>query len=90
MNIKKIKKEVSSHINNADPWFLIESGAPLDEYNSQTDRIVSLVINNKPDSVSLKKELYEIFKTKEHELDERKIQELVDILSVIVVNNTKN
>jgi hypothetical protein len=77
-DIIEIKKKIKAHVNAIDPWHLIEGGAPEDEYNSYIDHIVSLVVNNKPDQASLLKELSEIFKTKEFELDQNKMKDLAE------------
>lgn len=75
-NIAEIKEKVKVKVNATDPWYLIEMGAPEDEYNSHIDRIVSLLVNKHLDQTSLEKHLFEIFKTNEFELDQVKIKEL--------------
>lgn len=75
-NIRKTKDKIKGYVNDVDPWHLIEMGAPEDEYNSQIDRIVSLVVNKKPDKVGLESALYTIFKTNEFELEQNKIKKL--------------
>ena len=77
-NITELKEKIKVCVNNIDPWHLIEMGAPDDEYNSHIDRVVSLVVNKKPYPANLEKELYEIFKTKEFELEQDKMKELAD------------
>jgi hypothetical protein len=81
--IKEITQEVRKYVNKADPWYLIESGAPADEYNSQVDRIVSTLINKKFDLESLSFELHNVFRTEEHSLDSIKIDELAKELRSI-------
>lgn len=83
MNIKEIKKVIRIYVNQADPWYLIESGAPLDEYNYHVDRIVSILINKKPSLDQLVGDLEEIFKTIEHDLDTKKIRELAQKIKEI-------
>lgn len=75
-NVAGLKEQISGYVNYIDPWHLIEMGAPEDEYNSHVDRIVSFVVNKNPDQASLEKELFEIFKTKEFELDQVKMKDL--------------
>jgi hypothetical protein len=58
-------------------------GAPDDEYNSKVDRIVSVVVNKKPDVKDLELELLEIFKTKEFELEKDKIKSLAEEIARI-------
>ena len=75
-NIMQMKEEITEYVNNIDPWHLIEMGAPEDEYNRQIDRIISLLVNKKPNREVLEYSLIEIFKTKEFELENDKIKEL--------------
>ena len=56
-------------------------GAPADEYNTQIDHIVSLMINKKPSKEILESELLKIFKTDEFELERRQIKELANIIN---------
>ncbi len=79
-NIKKIKEKFTQIINESDPWDLISGGAPDDEYNRYTDRVVSHVINKKPSAEDLKKELLNIFATNEFEISETKMSLLADNL----------
>ncbi len=79
----EIKEKIKSYVNNTDPRHLIEMDAPEDEYNSQIDRVVSFVINKKPDKAGLEAELYSIFKTNEFELEKNKIKELAENISNI-------
>lgn len=78
--VKKIKQIFIEIINKSDPWDLISEGAPDDEYNGYTDRVVSYVINKKPSVGDLKKELSNIFITNEFELSDEKISTLADNL----------
>lgn len=81
--VKNIKGLVKEQVNRIDPWHLLEMSAPDDEYNSHIDRIVSFVINSKPDQSALESELHKIFKTEEHELDASEIQEMAkNIISI--------
>lgn len=81
--IMEIKQQVKEYVNTADPWHLIEMGAPDDEYNSHIDRIVSFLVNKKPNRANLESKLFEIFKTNEHELEQDKIKELANRLMAI-------
>lgn len=82
-NVMEIKEKIKIYVNKTDPWYLVEMGAPEDEYNSYIDRIVSFVINKKPDKINLEAELYLIFKTKEFELEKNKIRELAENINKI-------
>ncbi len=84
--IKKITQEVQKYVNKADPWYLIEMGAPTNEYDSQINRIVSTLVNKKFTSESLVFELVNIFKTNEHDLDQVKIEELAKDLKSIQID----
>lgn len=84
-NVMKIKKKIKIYVNKTDPWHLLEVGAPDDEYNSYIDRIVSFVVNKKPDKMDLESELYAIFKTNEFELEKDKIKELAENISDIKI-----
>lgn len=75
-DIKEIKKSIQTLVNQVDPWYLIQMGAPDDEYNAYIDRIVSLVVNKKPAQAILENKLTSIFHTNEFELERRKITEL--------------
>lgn len=79
-DIKEIKQRVKGCVNEADPWHLFEMGAPDDEYNSYIDRIVSVLVNKKPNQTTLTAELLHVFKTNEHELKQYRIEELADKL----------
>lgn len=79
-DIKEVKQRVKDYVNQGDPWHLIEMGAPDDEYNSQIDRVVSFLVNKKPDQAALVSELLYIFKTNEHELEQDKVEELASKL----------
>ncbi|OGZ45220.1 MAG: hypothetical protein A3C84_02715 [Candidatus Ryanbacteria bacterium RIFCSPHIGHO2_02_FULL_48_12] len=78
--VDQIKIKITECVNRVDPWHLIEIGVPADEYNSQIDRIVSLAINKRPNKEALVSELLGIFKTKEFELEQDKINELADAI----------
>ncbi len=82
-NVMKIREKIKIYINKADLWHLIEIGAPEDEYNSYIDRVISFIVNKKPDKADLEAELYSVFKTKEFELEKDKIRELVENISSI-------
>lgn len=76
--IIEFKEEVKKKVNICDPWYLIESGAPDDEYNKYIDQIVSFIINYKPNLEQLYLRLMQIFATKEFDLtkDSEKIRSL--------------
>lgn len=75
-DLVKYKEQIKTLVNKADPWHLIEMGAPEDEYNSQIDKLISFAVNDKPGQKELESELYTIFKTNEHELEKDVIEEL--------------
>ncbi|MBU0660674.1 hypothetical protein KKG22_00675 [Patescibacteria group bacterium] len=66
--INKFREKVTKNVNKFDPWYLIEMGAPYDEYDKYIDNVVSFVINEKPDLTLLEKRLYIIFETTEFDL----------------------
>lgn len=72
-DLKKLKSIFTEIINKNDPWDLISGGAPSDEYNKYTDRVISYVINKHPSVDDLKKELLSVFSTNEFELSEEKM-----------------
>jgi endo-1,4-beta-mannosidase len=80
--IMEIKKVVQSHVNNIDPWHLIETGAPEDEYNTQIDHIVSFIVNEKPSLDDIESELYSIFEMNEFKLESDKVKELAKLLII--------
>jgi len=89
-NISEIKKKIKIYVNKVDPWALIEMGAPEDEYDSHIDRIVSIVVNKKPNKESLELELFSIFKTKEFELEKDKIKELAENIYQIKIQKNRS
>lgn len=53
--IDKIKNNITSIVNSIDPWDLIVEGAPEDEYSSEIDQTISLLLNNKFSKENLSK-----------------------------------
>lgn len=83
-DVQRIKENIKIIVNRIDPWYLIEIGAPDDEYNSYTDKIVSFVVNKEPDKSELENHLQLIFSTKEFELSKDKIHQLAsEILQIV-------
>ena len=74
--ILQFKAEIQNLVNSADPWFLIEIGAPDDEYNVYIDKITSFVLNKKPTLIELERELEAIFKTNEFTLENNVMKNL--------------
>jgi hypothetical protein len=83
-NLSELKEKIKVCVNKIDPWDLISMGAPDDEYDSYTNQIVSMVVNNKPNQVCLEKYLYELFKTKEFKLGEDGIKELTEKIIAVI------
>lgn len=75
-DIKKVKKIIQDCVNEVDPWYLIEMEAPYDEYDVQVNKIVSFLVNKKPNQFILEDELRSLFHTKEFELEDEKVIEL--------------
>ncbi|MEZ4180591.1 MAG: hypothetical protein R3B41_03740 [Candidatus Doudnabacteria bacterium] len=53
-------------------------GAPEDEYDKQTNLIISFMFNNQLNDFDLENKLLEIFKTNEFDLDRLKVKVLSD------------
>lgn len=82
-DVEKIKQKIKILVNQADPWYLIELGVPDDEYEEKINRIVSFVINKKPNSPELESELMKIFHTNEFDLEQEKMKILAqEILAI--------
>jgi len=96
MNQKEVmqfRKAVQEAVNKADLYFLIEGGAPLDEYDSCVDNIVSILINQKPSHEQLYLKLCEIFKNEDFGLplpDRKEIVDLADELLELYGNLIKH
>lgn len=81
--IMRFRQAVQKAVNKADPYFLIEGGAPLDEYDACVDRIVSILINQKPNHEQLCLRLGETFTDEDFGLalpDRKEIKNLAEEL----------
>ncbi len=84
-DILLIKENIKKDVNDVDPWYLLESGAPDDEYNSYVDKITSFLINKKPNKLELGLELRKIFQTNEFEIEVDVINDLTERIGRIKV-----
>jgi 3-methyladenine DNA glycosylase Tag len=79
--IIKFREKVQNAINEADPWYLLEMGAPKDEYSKYVDQIVSFMVNFKPHTEQLYLKLLKIFETKEFDISkDQKVKFLAEKL----------
>ena len=95
-DIIKFQQDVREMINEADPWYLIEGGAPTDEYEDYVDNIVSFIINHKPNKDQLYSMLIKIFSTKEFDIEKDKdkisllTEKLLDLYKVYISFSNKS